>query len=222
MIREEYERLKKVANEEFEGSPYRLMDYDDDPNTPRPYPYIVDLNTRLVPDAFRATKDEKYLKLGIDLLIWENAPEDERTMRAFHRNTWLLSKVFYVMVTPYTVPPLKNRGLKLLATLCLRLAHYLLRLVPPLRRSIRRHWTTFCRRYYGKTDNFVFPLTQWLRYLCHTRAELLPDRRVAFEDTDMPLAAGNDQILRGVFGDYMIEPPPEERGGHPSSILELY
>lgn len=49
---------------------------------------------------------------------------------------------------------------------------------------------------------------------CHDSVRSL--RQVKFEDTEVPIPSGYEQILTGQYGDYMSLPPEDERVGHHS------
>ena len=43
-----------------------------------------------------------------------------------------------------------------------------------------------------------------------------------FEDTEVMVMNGYDNVLRDSFGDYMQLPPMEQRGGHSDGITQFY
>jgi lipopolysaccharide cholinephosphotransferase len=221
MFREDYFRLRTLADEELKGTNYRIYSCEDDLDYPRPFPSFVDISTEYVPLPLRAGGNPKYLKLGIDLFIFENVPEDEKAFKRFALKAWVLGKLYFIGVTPYPDIPFKNRIVKRLCAAVMYVSYYVFKALPFLRRRVVNSWNSHCARHYGTTAQFALLVDTWPVSYRASKEDIAPPVIMKFEGVEINMARNYDAMLRHDYGDYLVIPPESARKTHPAYRLRF-
>ncbi len=218
LTRADYERFLRdapsVLAPDFEIANSRV--YADFPNM---FTKLALRDTAFIPEF---CKDCAYrLPLAIDLMPFDNVPDDERLYRAQSRRTWLWGRLIYLRASghPYLELIGWRRTLALTASL---VAHWGMRLLRVRPRWLQHQWEKAARLYENQPTHLIAdycdrnPLA-W----AVTIDDLFPAIEVPFEDITVKLPREYDKILTNGYGDYMQLPPEENRKNHQPYFVDL-
>jgi lipopolysaccharide cholinephosphotransferase len=220
LLREDYLRLREVADAELEGTDYRIYSCETELDCCSLMPCFVDTSTLYIARTMRANNNPKYQKLNIDLFVYENVPEDEKAFKRYATKAWVLGKLFYISLSPYPNVPIKNKVLKKLCQAALFALHYVLKL-PFFHDRIVRSLTRHCAKYCGKTSRYALLIDTWPTEDSVSKEDLFPPVKMRFEDIEVDMPKNYDELLRSFYDDYMAIPPESERKIHPIYFLRL-
>ena len=216
MPRSDYERFCQI----YQSDSYRLKYRGNDERCTIAFARVYDSKRTMTKARMPWCKDE--VGVWIDIFpadgAWDDVDKHERYYTT-SRHYWLKScrsrEWEYVHYTFYKSIPLMSNFKNLIRRgLCLMgmTDHY-------IQRIIRR----------GKAIPFG-STHYWTQVMCmgddskeHNRMETFAEcSLMPFEDTEVFVMNGYDEVLRGKFNDYMQLPPVEQRVGNASSYYHFY
>lgn len=222
MLREDYERLKQVPAEEW--GDYTLSDSTDRMKQHvLIYPQVY-RNGTVFETEHHATYDKKdpseTLPIWIDIFIYDyvKSPEDaERKIKKAH----FTRKMFYY--AKYGTRVIKTDPFShKLACFFKNLCHVFLNLRKDPDVRLYRKYVKLLKS--EKTDYITTFDTSVPKEIIRSVmpvADFFPTVRVPFEDITVRISNHYDEMLRKIYGDYMVMPPEEKRVNHPPRILDF-
>lgn len=167
-------------------------------------------------------KDASYrMPLSIDLMPFDNVPDDPRAYQRQRLRTWVWGRLVYLRAsgTPYLELAGWKRSVVLAASWT---AHTVMRVLRISPRWLQRRWESAARQYEHATTHFMAdysdmnPMAWAVSY-----EELFPTVEVAFEGIAVRLPHAYDTILRRGYGEYMEIPPVDKRKNHQPYLIDF-
>ena len=216
--RSDYERFLREAPTVL-GDAYSIENSRSHAAYPNMFTKLALKGTTFIPEF---CKDCTYrMPLAIDLMPFDNVPDDEAAYKRQSRRTWLWGRLIYLRATghPYVTVTGWRRALVLTASLA---AHWGMRImrVPP--RWLQQQWEHAARQYEGVATLRMAdycdrdPLAWAVSY-----DDLFPAIDVTFENITVKQPREYDKILTQGYGDYMQLPPEEDRKNHQPHQINL-
>jgi phosphorylcholine metabolism protein LicD len=221
MFRKDFLKLNEIAKTALAETNYRLYSGEDYPDYPHPLPHFVDTTATFIREDYRTYKNQDYQKLGIDIFIYENVPDDDKQYARYMKKAWVLKKLFYIFNTPYARVPFKNKLLSKITQIIIFCLHYITRILPFAQRWMTKYWNKFSEKYYEETTHYALLTTMNVCRYKVTLDDTFPLITMKFEDTEVSLSKDYDAQLRYFFDDYMQLPPPEEQTSHPIYFMDF-
>lgn len=218
MLRPDFERFIETVRA-APDSRYEMMSAEIDGNYPLTTARFMLKGTEFRDEALRSMKCNS--GIFIDLFPLDNVADDPRGFERQSRMAWLMSKL--MIAAAIDEPFIAGSGLRRIAK---RAA------VKVLRVWFRLTGATV-RTYYGKCREAMLRYrdidTERVAYLCDSdrhwnivrRDELMPRKILAFEDLELAFPGNVDEWLRGIYGDYMVPPPEDQREAHFPVVLDF-
>lgn len=200
MMREDYDKFIEIARKEM-SSDYVIQDNDSEPEYQSFHIKIRKLNT-IYPQSYNAKY--KYRGFMLDIFPFDNAPDDsEKTKKKFRKFQKYRALCDMAARRVLSRSPIK------------RLVQRVIKIVP--NSVYRKRYECMCQQYNSTTTDYVIPHTykmQRSRIVIFNKKDLIPVKRIAFEDREYSIMNNADAYLKTVYGDYMKLPPEEKRGFH--------
>lgn len=228
MMREDFEKLRRVPAEEW-GDNYKLVapgDDDEGEIHDKLFPRIYQIKSVVQSDRdikywHRWSDDQPWrTSLMCDIFLFDYTPEDEKTYLKKHKKCKKYRNL-YKMVKLKPVSPdgsVKNK----IKAFCKRSVSRFFRLL------WKKPWKTV--DYWMKREAMKCSTKTTIGAYCssdkidiHTypKTDILPLIKMPFEDTFTYVPKNYDQMLTDKYGDYMT-PPPEDKRDHLSpSYVDL-
>lgn len=204
MPRKDYDRLAELVPQEF-GEGYALLNAQIDPRYPFATSRIMLKGTEFRMLSMKNSPCE--LGIFLDIFPLEDLPDDEKKRKKMIRKCYVLEKLCIVRNTPFPNSP--YRGVKRVVVYgCCAVASIVLKVFPPktLHNWMRRSLT----KYQGEDTGYCgVPLGMHPDRSVYSRDRVFPLQRVPFEDTLIPIPNDAHGIMRQVYGDTYMTPPPE-------------
>lgn len=175
-------------------------------------------DTLWVPEEFDSCKHS--FKIGIDVFPLDSLPDDSKKARKKERATWLWGRMVFLKATPR--PHITQKGLlrKLILAAC-RVAHEALNVFGISQQQLYRKWEDAAKLYNDIPSRRIADFTDrnpeaWSM----TLSEIIPTKRIPFEDFEVQSAHDDAKLLYRGYGDFMQLPPESERKNHyPSRLI---
>ena len=207
MLREDYEKLKKLFNErskEETGGRYELLDPEINKDYSYPFGKIVDNSTLLL----EGTNEVIEIGVYMDVFVFDSAPSDRGEYEKMLKKRKQIGKLRSVkLLDPEKVPASMRKAMLLSLKKILR---------PFSINSISCKLQKNAKKLYGiktgKIADFLWPYDSFEFYLDD---DFFDDQvSLDFEGRKYPGPARYDEWLRYNYGEYMQLPPEEKRVQH--------
>lgn len=206
MMREDYEKLKKLFNEYAgkDGGRYKLLDAELDKTYPYTFGKIIDTETVL----YEGTQEVITIGVYMDVFAFDHAPSDIKEFRKMLKRRDLLGKLRKVKLLEEN-PDIRTIRYKMVLVL-----KRLLTLVPMhvIVEQIHKNAIKYAEVKTGKIALFQWPYGNMDYYLDDDFFDELIE--LEFEGKKYPAPARYDEWLTERYNDYMKLPPVEERAQH--------
>ena len=204
MLREDYDRLRKVCDEDLDPA-YFLHDWTSDPASPHPF-YKLKIRGTHYPEMLAAKSDMNDC-IYIDIFPYDNAPDGEFLRKLHHINRYLIKKILLLRCN---FDLSGNRaGRKILYGALKFLSRV---------RSIegwKKAYTRNQQKYNDRSTEKVVSLGGAYSYARESIPRTVVEKTIPhiFEGRGFQSPEGYDAFLRNCYGDYMQLPPEEQRVG---------
>ena len=215
MMREDYEKLCSVPEEEWGGEFQFCSLYSDDEIHDRPFGRVYVRNSQIqcYRDVYywRRWSDGKpwSTKLILDIFIFDYLPDDDKLYRKIHKKLFPLLDERYKLVK---LKPATNKTdavsklkctIKTLYSRCMRMLYR-----KPWRK-IDDVYSATVKRYPKGSRVGTYCTNDFTKYNYN---DIFPLRTATFEEIEVPIPKNWEQMLIDMYGDYMQFPPESERG----------
>ena len=211
MPRKDYERLAELVPQEF-GENYTLLNAQIDPNYPFGTSRIMLKGTEFRMLSMKNCPCE--LGIFLDIFCLDDLPEDEKKRKRMIRKCFVLEKMCILRITPFPNSP--YRGIKRVIVYgCCAVASLLLK---PFPKKALHKWLRDSMSKYRDCGSGYYGILLGMTPSkdVYPRDMLFPIQRVPFEDTLIPIPNDAHGMMRQVYGDTYMTPPPE---GKRSNII---
>jgi len=204
MMREDYEKLKELVPKEL-GEEYSLLNGEIDPRYPFTTSRIMKKGTEF---RMLAMKNAPY-KTGIflDIFCFDRMPDSDTELAKMKRKCWILEKMCILRSMPF--PNLPYRGIKryVVRSACVA-GFFAMKMFPrvKLHRWMQNAAQT-SNSHETRRIGCPFGLTPEKRI--YLKEMIFPLQRLPFEDMVINMPNDPEKVLRQVFGDDYMTPPPE-------------
>lgn len=172
-----------------------------------------------VPEEFKNC--EQQFKIGIDVFPLDALPDDPKALRKKRRRTWLWGRLVYLKAT--SRPHIIQKGLTraLIYGAC-SIAHGALQLFKVSQGYLYGKWEEAALLYNNEPSERIADFSDrtpeaWSMML----NEIVPTRRIPFEDFEVQTANKDTVLLERGYGDFMQLPPEDARKNHYPSVLKF-
>lgn len=191
MLREDYETFRKS----YKSDRFKLINIDNEPELFCPFGKVVDRGTLLI-------EDNRYLlSVNIDVDIYDNAPENDKTVQKMFDKRDRLRRL-----SSLQKQPVKNIEGGLTGALK-RARRSALKLLS--RDYFMKQMVKNAKSFSGCDTRFVANFLEYGR--CVVDRDIFSSTvSCTFEGREYPAPKDYDRLLKAYYGDYMT-PPPEEK-----------
>ena len=200
MMREDYEKFVAIAKKEMSAD-YVLQDHSTEPQYRNFHIKIRKLNT-VFPQSYNS--NFKYRGIQLDIFPFDYLPDDSNKTIKFCRK---LQK-YRSFCDQATRNVLSRNPIK-------RLIQLAVKIVP--QSVYRGYFERACVKYNGAKTQYVTSHTyrmQRQKVRIFKTEDMLPTKRIRFEDREYGIMNNPDSYLKNMYGDYMTLPPEEKRVYH--------
>lgn len=206
MPRKDYERLAELVPLEF-GDEYSLLNGQIDPR----YPFMTSRIMKKGTEFRMYSMKDLPCDLGIflDIFCFDTIPDNVREQKKLARSCWIIEKMCILRNTPF--PNLPYRGAKRALTYAACGVGSIVMKVFP-RKKLHEWMQSSARRYEGSDTRFIgcpFGLKPFESI--YPVDMVYPLKRMKFEDMDIPMPNDPHAMLKQIYGDTYMTPPPEGR-----------
>lgn len=203
LLREDYEKLLKVAPYEFK-EPYFFQTAETDPAYFIGYARLRNSQTTGVVEVNKASNYN--CGIYIDIFVLDGYSENKTLFNKNYRKKLICDKI----LNKYNVnQPHKNSTNKIAS---LFIHHTVCRVIPY--DNMKKKYHSYLIKFNEKTER-VSIVTQSLKFIkkywC-MKSDFKYIINVPFENLIIPIPANYDEVLKHMYGNYMKYPPVEERG----------
>lgn len=225
MLREDYERLRSVPKEEWEGL-YELVDPADENVLHRyAYPQLYKKNSVFVTeyhykhDHMKNNVENKQMPIWLDIFIFDRIADVKAAQRRWPM-VWLLGKLYYYAKCRISPAPEDSLRVKLF-NMSKSVIYYLLNIIDTPERRICSRIRNLCTQDEGNNVGVFFTTHRHHMLPCPFN-EIFPLKEIDFEDMRTFVPKNYDRMMRNRYGEHYMELPPESaRVNHPPFILNL-
>ena len=218
LARRDYERFLREAPAVL-GAEFSIENARTRDHYPNMFTKLALRGTQFIPEF---CKDCTYrMPVAIDLMPFDNVPDDPAAYRRQSRETWVWGRLIYLRASgrPFLTLTGWKRTLALTASLT---AHWGMRLLRVSPRWLQARWEKAARRYeHDQTELMADYCDQNPLAWAVRHDDLFPAVDVPFEDITVKLPREYDAILTQGYGDYMQLPPVEQRKNHQPHHIDL-
>lgn len=218
--REDYEKLNAIFKEKFSDK-YIVCNVENYENYPLMTTRIMVKGTRFVEDTFKGIKDKCPLGIFLDVYAFDNVSDNNKEFKRQAWTAWFYSKLMILRSIPKPILPFKGVKAKLAYCIC-GIVHGFLVLFRVNNKKIYKRYKKVVTKYNDKqTGRMAFMADTSPFYNIIDKKKAFPLVEMEFEDTTMMFPANIDEMLRYIFGDYMVMPPVDKRKNHHPYILDF-
>jgi lipopolysaccharide cholinephosphotransferase len=202
MLREDYERFISIFPEAIEGK-YKLMSLETDKRWVRAYGKVYDSRTIMIENANYGD----LCGVNIDIFPVDRIPDDEAEWLRYSKRRHLLQRLFEFKIVRL------SRKRNVLKNLVLLLGKILL--CPISARKYAEFLSKYSKKF-AKTDGKrLFECVLGLNQIRPFSRSLFDEIvEIPFEDRHYCAVSNTDELLTGLYGNYMQLPPEEKRVTH--------
>ena len=204
MLRPDYDKFLELFNKY--NTRYRFECIENQPDFPRYWGRVSDTNTLLV-DVEAKWDTHIYA----DIFCWDNAPDDDKALRKM-----LLRKFIYRRLYLLQFFPVMQNSPNIIKRLCKIILSALIHMIPAF--ILPKNY--FAAKMVQNAKIYAHENTKRLGNFLGPQQTVVSREAFAdfvdheFEGKMYKIPSGYDEILRGLYGDYMQLPPEEERVTH--------
>lgn len=175
-------------------------------------------DTLWVPEEFDSC--EHHFKIGIDVFPLDSFPDEQKRARRKKRLTWFWGRLVFLKATPRPNITQKGVSRQLILVAC-KIAHEALGVLGISQQYLYRKWEEAAKLYNDIPSKRIADFTDrnpevWSM----TLSEIIPTRRISFENFEVQSAHDDIELLHRGYGDFMQLPPESERKNHyPSKLI---
>lgn len=214
MLRKDYEHFLKVAPKEFKGK-YKISGPDTKEKYYNLIPNVSKVGTRL---CTQYDHGRYHVGILVDIFPYDGLAEDKKDRKRQIACTSFWRRLNMVRNVNFFTNSVSKKG-NFIPRLASLIAHCLAQAVPG----------TFIYRQYLKHATAYNGRSSMVTQLCDSGTmesvlsidELLPVKKIPFEDFELCVPKANEKILSQMYGDYMQMPPPEKRQNHYPYLLDF-
>lgn len=206
MLRPDYDKFMELFNKY--NTRYHFSCVENEPDFPRYWGRVSDTNTVLIDSDFWKTH------IYGDIFCWDHAPDDDKALEKMFRRKHIWWRLYLMQFFP-----LRMRGVTVFNVLR-KTAGFLVRTFIKMMPSFILPKNYFVKKMIANAKQYMNEDTKrWGNFLGLQKTVM--DKRVfeefteaEFEGKMYKIPARYDELLRGLYGDYMTLPPEEERVTH--------
>ena len=218
MLREDYEKFKQIAVNEYSDK-YTVLEISQDDKFPFLNMEFKRNGTRNVPEIFK----ESNVDMGIDVAIYpfDNVADNPKQRKRQIRRVFVWHKIKILREFGHPVLFIKGWKKTVVSVICV-LAHAFLKLFRVSHKFINKQYLKSALKYNDSETEWVscfFGTTPMENSM--KRSEIFPLCEKKFEYLTVNVSGKNHECLTRKFGDYMQIPPPEKQKNHVPYILEF-
>ncbi len=200
MMREDYDKFIAIAKKEM-SKDYIIQDNSVEPEYNNFHIKIRKLNT-IFPQSYNS--EYKYQGIQLDIFPFDYVPDNsEKTIKECERLQKYRSFYYMTARTKLSKNPIK------------RLVQMAIKIIPP---SVHRNrLERLLQKYNTAPTDYVTSHTyrmQRKKVRVFKTEDLIPTKRVKFEDREYSIMNNPDEYLKIMYGDYMTLPPEDKRIYH--------
>ena len=216
MLRDDYEKFKKVAPEEF-GDLYGLAGPDC---VQKYYNFVSKMykkNTRFVTNYDHGNFE---MGINIDIFVFDDLAMNRKARNKQMKKALFLRKLYMTKNVNFYTSSVFTKG-NLMGRIACGLMHYAWKVLPVTNEWLAKKWKENATRYHG-TSKVVTQFNDTMIWESRISIDdLFPLVELPFEDIKIKVPKNYDKILRELYGDYMQLPPKEKRQNHYPYILQF-
>lgn len=225
MIREEYEKLKKVPAAEW--GDLLFVDPEDDvvyhrAVTSRLYKKDTVFETRkhMLYDKVRNNIHDEKIPIWLDIWVYDAIDSPERVKKIAPVMFRLQRLYFYAKCGVNVV---KGDSLQFKCRCFVKdIMHKVMNLLPRPELLIYKKYLKKATSYPGKYYTcFAFDYIEEMIKLTYEYDDMFPVKSIGFENFPVSIQGNYEEMLEGLYGDYMKLPPEKDRFNHPPAILDF-
>ena len=216
MLRDDYEKFKKVAPGEF-GDRFGLAGPDCDQKYYNFVSKMYKKNTRFVTNYDHGNFE---MGINIDIFVFDDLAMNRKARNKQMKKALFLRKLYMTKnVNFYTSSVFTKENL--MGRIACGLMHYAWKVLPVTNEWLAKKWKENATRYHG-TSKVVTQFNDTMIWESRISIDdLFPLVELPFEDIKIKVPKNYDKILRELYGDYMQLPPKEKRQNHYPYILQF-
>lgn len=200
MMREDYNKFLDIAKEEM-SKDYVIQDNVSEPTYHNFHVKIRKLNT-IYPQSYNS--NYKYRGIQLDIFPFDFAPNDTiKTKKKFKKLQKYRALCDMAARTVLSHNPIK------------RLVQLIIKIIPTS--AYRNRFERLCQKYNVSPTPYVTSHTyrmQRQKVRIFRTEDMVPVKRIAFEDREYSIMNNTDAYLKIMYGDYMKLPPEDKRECH--------
>ncbi len=200
MMREDYEKFIAIAKKEI-SSDYVIQDNITEPRYNNFHIKVRKLNT-IYPQSYNS--QYKYRGIQLDIFPFDYVPDDSK--KTIRKCKWLQKYRIFCFIATREV--LSHNPIK-------RLVQRAIKLVPAA--VYRNYFERSCQKYNDTPTDYLTSHTyrmQREKVRIFKTKDLIPTKRIRFEDREYSIMNNPDEYLKTMYGDYMTLPPEDKRVYH--------
>lgn len=200
MMREDYNKFIEIAKKEMSEN-YVIQDNVSEPTYNNFHIKIRKLNT-VYPQSYNAKY--KYRGIQLDIFPFDYAPDDS----AKTKKKYTMLQRYRSLCDMASRKVLSHNPIK-------RLVQLVIKIVPTS--VYRKRFERLCQKHNSAPTDYVTSHTyrmQRTKVRIFKTEDMIPTKRIAFEDREYSVMNNTDAYLKIMYGDYMKLPPEDKRVCH--------
>lgn len=213
MLREDYERFLKIANDEL-GTQYYVHHFTLDKKTPQ---YFIKIRKRGTVFVEKTSKHIKpYNGIFVDIMPYDKLPKDIKLIKKYRRsiNFWsqlYLGKLLWIVDCP------NNKFKFWICSIIRSIMHILL--IPVTRRYLFSKLDAAMKKY-NNEPGLVYTSRGYKVFDSHLN-DLFPTKKHSFENMEVMIPFNATKLLEQQYGNWKELPPEDKRINHSPEILVI-
>lgn len=218
MLRKDYDRFLEVFDQELRDH-YEVLTPETDSRYACTVTHIQRKNTVFITEMTKNLKCN--CRIFMDIFPFDNVPNSTKEQNRLLKKSTLYGKLLFLSGSGSPHIPYSGILYHVMHLGCM-LIHGLLKLfhiTPPfLYRRFKKVSTAFNDKDYEYVTSYEY--TGCIKDKIK-KSDILPLKKVPFENIYAYIPANNDAFLKKVYGDYMQIPPEEERVNHAPLVIQF-
>lgn len=218
MLRKDYDRFLEVFDQELRDH-YEVLTPETDSRYACTVTHIQRKNTVFVTEMTKNLKCN--CRIFMDIFPFDNVPDSPKEQNRLLKKSTLYGKLLFLSGSGSPHIPYSDILYYVMHLGCM-LIHGFLKLfhiTPPfLYRRFKKVSTAFNDKDYEYVTSYEY--TGCIKDKIK-KSDILPLKKVPFENIYAYIPANNDAFLKKVYGDYMQIPPIEERVNHAPLVIQF-
>ncbi len=217
--RRDYENFLRIARKERYAKKYFVLNAETNPGYPLMTTRWCRRGTTFKEESMKNVKGD--FGIFLDIYAFDNVPDNDFFMKAQAWHAWALGKLQILFAVDE--PVLYYGGAKAMVVKAgSKAVHGLLHVLPISQQWVYRQTKRVTTEYYRKKTkrlNYLHDPKPFISTM--TKDELLPVKRMPYENLSVCVPNDWDAYLSRRFGDYMKLPPEDQRHNHPPYELDF-